>query len=656
MSDRFDDGDSVVRPAAAPGRLRRLLLQPDRPSVLKLLVVLLGFPIAEFLADQLLTSRGVDARRSQRIAEAIAAVAVALAVYVLSRQYSLLGRERQRLEAELRTVSEHFRTMAENASDIVYSAGTDRCTTWVSPSVTKVLGWESSEVMGRSIASFLHPDDLAATEEVRRRIYSGEPYDTPAGGFVMRFQHKAGDYLWMAIHTKQVIDTNGQHQGVMGGLTLVQELVEARQRAESEESLLRLVSDAMLDPQVLMRAVRDGSGHAVDFTFVQVNRATCEYLHMSEDALVGRRFLEIAPQMAGSALFEQYLVAADAEAPLYLDNFPTPSYATGLIGYFDVRARRMDGDRLAITWRNVTAEHEMSRRLAESEIRFRLLAENSSDVIVLSDGEMHLNWVSPSSFATLGWRPEELLGHKASEYIHPDDLPALADAVARSNATGIEIRPRYRWRRPDGSYLWVEAAGKPVPDDGTGKPGRVVEIRDVDAQMRAQEQLQQRATFDVLTGALQREGAFDRLAEIEARPQAKDGATGVLFLDVDDFKLVNDQRGHATGDAVLRAVAERARAAVRGADVVARMGGDEFLVILEGVGNLDRALSVASKINATCALPIPTPSGECLSTVSIGVTLIGPGETADDTIARADFAMYAAKASGRNQVVAIPLG
>jgi len=102
-------------------------------------------------------------------------------------------------------------------------------------------------------------------------------------------------------------------------------------------------------------------------------------------------------------------------------------------------------------------------------------------------------------------------------------------------------------------------------------------------------------------------------------------------------------------------VADRARAAVRGADVVARMGGDEFLVILEGVGSLDRALSVANKINAACALPIATPTGETFSTVSIGVTLIGPGETADDTIARADAAMYAAKARGRNQVVAIPL-
>lgn len=637
-------------------RLWWLLLHPDRESLIRSLVVLVGFPFVEIVMDRLLLSRGVEDGTSQRTAEYISAAAVALAVYVLSRQRFFLDIERHGLQDELRTLSERYRNMAENSTDIVYTAGRDRLTTWVSPSVTSVLGWTPAEVVGRSIASFMHPDDQAATEQVRARIYSGEAFETPVGGFVMRFGRKSGGYVWMAIHARQVIDEQGRHTGVVGGLTQVQDLVDARQRAEEQESLLRLVSDAMLDPQTLLQPIRDDAGRAIDFTFVQANRATCTYFGTSEEALLGKRFLAVAPEMKGSALFEQYLLAADSDEPLYLDNCSVQAFGTGASGYFDVRARHIAGDRLAVTWRDVTPEHEMSRRLAESETRFRLLAENSIDVIVLSDADMNLNWVSPSSFVTLGWRYQELLGRRAGEYIHPDDLSALVEAVARSGETGEQIRLRYRWRRPDGSYLWVEAVGKPVPDDGTGRPGRVVEIRDVDSQVRAQEQLKQRATFDDLTGALQRECAFDRLAEIEARPQSPDGATGVLFVDIDDLKLVNDRRGHAVGDAVLRSVVDRTRAAVRGADVVARMGGDEFLVILEGVGSLDRAVAVANKINAACALPVATASGDCLSTVSIGVTLIAPGESADDTIARADVGMYAAKASGRNQVVAIPLG
>ena len=131
--------------------------------------------------------------------------------------------------------------------------------------------------------------------------------------------------------------------------------------------------------------------------------------------------------------------------------------------------------------------------------------------------------------------------------------------------------------------------------------------------------------------------------------------TAVLFCDIDRFKDINDVHGHAAGDEVLRALSERVRLSIRADDHAARIGGDELLVVLAGISDLDAATDIAEKIRTAAAQPIDYPGGVTLATtMSIGVTLARPGETTDALIERADTAMYRAKQSGRDQVVTIP--
>jgi diguanylate cyclase (GGDEF)-like protein len=125
----------------------------------------------------------------------------------------------------------------------------------------------------------------------------------------------------------------------------------------------------------------------------------------------------------------------------------------------------------------------------------------------------------------------------------------------------------------------------------------------------------------------------------------------VLFCDIDRFKDINDERGHAAGDEVLRVVGERISSAIRRDDVAARIGGDELLVILSGVHDLDEAMSVAETIRRAVAEPILLADGRVTTSMSIGATIAGVDEIADDLIARADEAMYEAKRSGRDRVV-----
>jgi len=173
---------------------------------------------------------------------------------------------------------------------------------------------------------------------------------------------------------------------------------------------------------------------------------------------------------------------------------------------------------------------------------------------------------------------------------------------------------------------------------------------------RLQEQIQAReheAMHDSMTGlpnrALFARALGEALSASPARPVA------VLLMDLDGFKEVNDTFGHAVGDVVLREVSARVRGSVREDDLVARIGGDELLVVLHHLHGVDEALSVADDIRRATCVPIAAPPGPLVVTMSIGVTMVDKGDSADDVIARADQAMYRAKQAGRDGVQRLPL-
>lgn len=306
---------------------------------------------------------------------------------------------------------------------------------------------------------------------------------------------------------------------------------------------------------------------------------------------------------------------------------------------------------LARTRQQLEAQREVPRALRESEERYRLLAENSTDVVVRSEGNK-ITWTSPSLVAVLGWQPDDWIGHSITEYAYPGDMPFIEEACRQLHA-GQATAFKARAVDAGGAWHWVEVHGH-VYLDARGQPdGYLASLRVVDKEVEAEADLARRATFDDLTGALKREPALRRLRDIGQRPRAPGSQTAVLFVDIDDFKHVNDTLGHAAGDAVLRRFAEAMRESVRAGDTIARMGGDEFVVILPGLHDVEEAVAVAEKILGACAQPISLPAGTAQATVSIGVTISEAAEESRELIARADHAMYRAKQAGRNQVVTV---
>jgi diguanylate cyclase (GGDEF)-like protein/PAS domain S-box-containing protein len=286
-----------------------------------------------------------------------------------------------------------------------------------------------------------------------------------------------------------------------------------------------------------------------------------------------------------------------------------------------------------------------------SELAARLVAmEAASDMIVIADLEGRAEYVNPAFERATGIPRERAIGSRTAVF-GPAVAQADAAAALAAAASGSGWRGEVAAARADGEEYVEEIAVSPVPGPD-GSPGRVVAIkREVTERRRIQEKLERLAHYDTLTGLPNRALFFDRLGGAVARGRREGRKFGLLFIDLDRFKAVNDRYGHMAGDAALAETARRLRDAIRDSDTAGRMGGDEFIVLLENISRSEDAAAFADKVLASLSEPVELPSGK---TVSIGASVgsaVYPddGEDGDAVLKAADAAMYAhkLKAGGR---------
>jgi diguanylate cyclase (GGDEF)-like protein/PAS domain S-box-containing protein len=411
----------------------------------------------------------------------------------------------------------------------------------------------------------------------------------------------------------------------------------------------RAILDSLLDPHLLIAPLRDAAGKITDFTIVEANNAAADYYRLDREAMPGRRLLDFLPADNAGALLAMARDAHESGEPLVVNNYAFALEIYGQERRFDIRAVRID-DELVWTWRDVTERHLAAKRLAASEERYRLLAENSSDVVVrIRRGT--IQWISPSVTPTFGYSVDECIGRLATDFLEEDDRTTCGGYMKQLEA-GQHVRVRKIVRARNGNRHWIETHASPYLDATGRMDGFVATSRIVDAQVAAEQQLEHRARTDELTELLNRKEVLSRIETLGAQSRRTGQELGVLFCDLDRFKEINDIHGHAAGDEVLRATAMRLREVLRTSDdLAARIGGAELLVVLHGVRDMDDAVAIAEKLRSAATQPITTPSGPVSTTLSIGVTLAHPDETTDALVARADAAMYRAKQSGRNRVV-----
>ncbi|HKI05636.1 MAG TPA: EAL domain-containing protein [Thermoanaerobaculia bacterium] len=506
---------------------------------------------------------------------------------------------------------------------------------YVNEAAGQLMGYSREELLALSVADLLPPELGDLFRDMSAKVREGGPFTFEAAHV------KKGGELFSAEVTLSYLE----HQGREYYCAFTRDITE-RKRAEaalreSEERYHGLFEGV---PVGLYRTTPEG--RMLDANSALVRILGFPSLESLLETNVGGIYVDREDRSRWQAAME----------------------GAGLVQSFEARVRRFDG---IVIWVRFTVraslgengrilryegalEDVTDRRVAEealraSEERFRSLVQNASDLISILDAGGTVRYESPSHQRVLGLAPEEHTGRGMLELVHPSDRPAVEESLLHlvENPDAIPTL-EYRLLHRDGSWRTLESTASNL----LGQPavaGIVLNSHDITDRKRAEEKLLHDALHDELTGLPNRALFMDRLRQSMDRSRREpERLTAVLFLDLDRFKLVNDSLGHLVGDELLIQIAGSLASALRPSDTIARVGGDEFSILIEGGRDVGDAVRVADRIHDRLSAPINLGGHEVFVTSSIGIAVHTPEyERPEDLLRDADTAMYRAKSNGR---------
>ena len=433
---------------------------------------------------------------------------------------------------------------------------------------------------------------------------------------------------------------------------LIEELRVANR--SSHESLALL--DSLFSNAPVGLAVLD-----TDLRYVRINDALADISGIRADEHIGRTSSELLGQLGERAddLRRQVLKTGEATRGIALSGTigNDSQVRHWLVNYFPVVS--LDGEIYGV---GAIVLDMSDRRRAEQELEyerrfFEVVLHNLSDGIVACD--------TAGRFTVFNEATERMHGASAAD-VPPDRWPEYynlfhADGVTRMQPGEVPLRRALEGEDvrdvemviapKRGSRRVVQCNGQAIHDARDRKIGAVVAMHDVTDRKKAEAQLTRQALHDPLTALPNRLLLLDRMRQALARAPRQSGSVAALFLDLDRFKIINDSLGHEVGDQLLRAVARRLKAIMRPSDTVARIGGDEFVVLCEGLSGIDEALSVCQRIEDAVAAPglLSDVATDVIVSTSVGVAIARGDERAEELIRNADAAMYRAKERGKSR-------
>lgn len=411
--------------------------------------------------------------------------------------------------------------------------------------------------------------------------------------------------------------------------------VDTQLRRQAE--LLRLVSNnvpaliAYYDSTEDMRCLFANAGYASTFGF-------------TEQGILGQRLVDIVGPEAMDTILpvveqvREYWRPGSYERELTAPDGGTRIIEVQLVPHID-DASQLRGSFVLIN--DITRHRQAERALRESEERLSKFMDATVEGIVFhKDGT--ISDVNPMVEALCGYSRAEILGRRTTEFIAPDEVHKSLDIMQRGAETAFESALIHK----SGARIPVEFIVRSMVRNG--ELTRMTIVRDLRDREAARSRIHHLAHHDALTGLLNRQAFMEQLELRMASPRSSDAQGALLFIDLDHFKRVNDSLGHAAGDALLQVLAQRLTQTIRDSDIVARFGGDEFLVLLPGAQSLAHVEEVAHKLLAAMGEPVPLEGRSIAVTPSLGIALYPQhASKALDLVRNADAAMYEAKQQGR---------
>jgi diguanylate cyclase (GGDEF)-like protein/PAS domain S-box-containing protein len=486
----------------------------------------------------------------------------------------------------------------------------------------KVLGLTESELRRGEVKVIYDDGRPVPLDEVP--AYKTLRTEDTLSGVVLGVVRKDMNVSWVSISTK--ILKKGVVMCTVSDVTAAK--VKEKLLRESEGKLRTFIQEA---PVGIMFT---NEGQSCTF----VNKTWCEISGQSVDECFGTGWPKAVHGDDARELFQGWKRLTGLGHKVRLEiRFVHPDDS---VVWATVKAAPMfddSGTRLGFLW---TASDITERRKAEAERdRFFTL---SMDMFCLVNTRGYLTRVNPSFTECLGWTPEDLYSKPLVDFVHPDDKLDTQEEVAKLSNGYEEASFENRVRAKNGHWRWLEWSCS-APEDGI----IYAVARDITEKKRAQEALKKLAHTDQLTGLHNRTTLMSQLSAKIMQAEEYGVRVAVLFIDLDDFKVVNDTHGHDSGDIVIREVGSRLLSSVRRSDTVARLGGDEYVVVLDNVD--DNAVEqVALKILAQVGEPLTLPNGHVVYPhASIGVsTFPEDGNDPEELVKLADKAMYSSKRAG----------
>jgi diguanylate cyclase (GGDEF)-like protein/PAS domain S-box-containing protein len=545
---------------------------------------------------------------------------------------------------EIQESEARYRLLAENSTDIIALLDRDGRRHYVSPACLAMTGFTPEEMQQLRTADTTHPDDVARVLDVLSNA-AGESTLT------YRMLCKNGDYIWVETTCKPLL---GEHQEDLR-LTIVRNVdarVHTEHQLQQSESSYRFLADNSTDLIILVghRGKRSYVSPAckkiLGYTpeeMLEINSA--DAVHPEDVPLV----MDMLANGSGEAQSEQtYRIRRKDGSYVWVE-------ATGRA----VDVAGQENQRLLIV-RDIHRRMEAEALLKESEARYRLLADNSTDMVFQLDTNLVRRYVSPACRELLGYLPE---GIKPIDMVHPDDATRLAlvfQTLLKGQADRHSIINRIRHR--SGRWVWVEAQLRALKGPSSEAIiGIIGALRDISARKAIEEELAEAnsrlralADQDSLTGLANRRSFDEALTKEHLRSRRNKSQLALIMLDVDKFKRYNDTYGHLAGDDCLRRVGAAIGDAVRRpGDLAARYGGEEFALLLPETDETGAALIAERIREAIIGFEIPHEANALnIVTISAGIaSFVCTKTSAEDLIQAADQALYHAKHLGRNTAV-----
>jgi diguanylate cyclase (GGDEF)-like protein/PAS domain S-box-containing protein len=504
----------------------------------------------------------------------------------------------------------------------------------------EMLGYGREELEGRSYRDITHPDDIERDAEQIAQLRAGG--ETPTG-VDKRFITKSGAVLWVRRSAALVRDAAGQARFVVGAFVDLTEQREKDRALETHLHFTRALLDAIPNPVYFKDR---------DSRYQMYNRAWAE-LHGADVNWIGKTAFDMLDEPSAREHHERERTLLERPSSITYE-----ALLPGLAGadprqllYNKVSFVDQKGDVAGLIGiiTDVTRYKETERALEASEARFRVLTESTIDLISVCDTDGTLQYQSAALRHLLGYDPADTVGKNVFDLVHRDDIEHVKAAFRRIGETRQLTEPvEFRLRHRDGGWRTFESLGTNCLSNPHIR-GIVWNSRDVTDRKVIQQRIQHLAYHDNLTGLPNRSLLQDRLARSIARAERSGRKVAVLFIDLDNFKNINDTLGHDVGDELLRQVSRRLSECVRLEDTIARQGGDEFIVLLDNLDDGRNASIVAQKVLNALRQPLQLGGTEQHVSGSVGIAVYPEdGRDAQTLMKNADTAMFHGKSLGKN--------